>query len=58
MIAESWEAADPTTYVYDIRSGVTFQDGSPMTVEDVAYSIQRTRGSEERLGADRLRLLG
>ena len=41
MIAESWEAADPTTYVYDIRSGVTFQDGSPMTVEDVAYSIQR-----------------
>ena len=41
MIAESWEQKDPTTYIYNIRSGVTFQDGSPMTVEDVAYSIQR-----------------
>ncbi|MBN8868414.1 MAG: ABC transporter substrate-binding protein [Solirubrobacterales bacterium] len=41
MIAEDWEQADPTTYIYDIREGVTFQDGSPMTVEDVAYSIQR-----------------
>ncbi|MBS1884228.1 MAG: ABC transporter substrate-binding protein [Actinobacteria bacterium] len=41
MIAESWEQADPTTYIYDIRSDVTFQDGSPMTVEDVAYSVNR-----------------
>lgn len=41
MIASSWEAADPVTYLYDIRDDVTFQDGSPMTVEDVAYSIQR-----------------
>ena len=41
MIASDWRAENPTTYVYDIRDGVTFQDGSPMTVEDVAYSINR-----------------
>ena len=41
MIASDWRAEDPTTYVYDIRDDVTFQDGSPMTVEDVAYSINR-----------------
>jgi len=41
MIASDWRAENPTTYVYDIRDDVTFQDGSPMTVEDVAYSINR-----------------
>jgi peptide/nickel transport system substrate-binding protein len=41
MLAESWKQDDPTTYIYNIRSGVTFQDGSPMTVDDVAFSINR-----------------
>ena len=41
MIASSWSQPDSTTYIYNIRPGVTFHDGSPMTVEDVAYSINR-----------------
>jgi peptide/nickel transport system substrate-binding protein len=41
MIATAWKEQDPTTYVYDIRTGVTFQDGSPMTAADVAYSLNR-----------------
>ncbi|GGT65840.1 ABC transporter substrate-binding protein [Streptomyces atratus] len=32
---------DPTTYVYTIRQGVTFWDGSPMTATDVVYSLSR-----------------
>jgi peptide/nickel transport system substrate-binding protein len=40
-LAESWEAKNPRTYVYKVRKGVKFWDGSPLTAEDVAYSIQR-----------------
>jgi peptide/nickel transport system substrate-binding protein len=42
-LAESVENPDPLTYLYKIRQGVTFQDGSPMTVEDVIFSMERTR---------------
>jgi peptide/nickel transport system substrate-binding protein len=42
-LAEKWESPDPTTYVYTIRKGVKFQDGSPLTVEDVIFSLNRVR---------------
>lgn len=43
-LAESWTASpDGLTYTLKIRQGVTFQDGSPMTVEDVVYSLNRIR---------------
>ncbi len=38
-IAESWEQLDDLTYVYTIREGATFHDGSPVTAEDVAASM-------------------
>jgi peptide/nickel transport system substrate-binding protein len=38
-IATSWEATDPLTYVYTIGSDAMFSDGSPVTVEDVVYSL-------------------
>jgi peptide/nickel transport system substrate-binding protein len=41
LLAESWEEVDSTTYVYNIRSDVTFSDGSPMTMEDVLFSLKR-----------------
>ena len=41
-LAESWESVDPTTWLIHLRPGVTFHDGSPLTVEDVIYSIERT----------------
>src|SRR5215213_1123040 len=34
-LAESWENPNPTTYIYHIRQGVTFHDGTPMTIDDV-----------------------
>lgn len=40
-IAESWSNADPLTYEFKLRPGVTFWDGSPLTAEDVVYSLQR-----------------
>ena len=30
---------DPVTYVYKIREGVTFGDGSPLTAEDIVATI-------------------
>lgn len=40
-LAESWEQVDDVTYRYRLRPNVTFWDGSPLTVEDVIYSIER-----------------
>ncbi|WP_417310156.1 ABC transporter substrate-binding protein [Devosia sp.] len=38
-IATSWEATDPLTYVYTIGDDAVFSDGTPVTVEDVVYSL-------------------
>ena len=40
-LAESFENPTPTTWVYQIRQGVTFHDGSPMTAADVVASMSR-----------------
>ena len=42
-LAEEWELTDPTTLVIRLRSGVKFHDGSEMTAEDVAFSMNRHR---------------
>ncbi len=44
-LAEKVATPNDTTYVYTIRDGVTFWDGSPLTAEDVAYSLQRQTGA-------------
>ena len=41
--ASSWEQVDDLTYVYQIRDDVTFSDGTPMTMDDVVYSLERHR---------------
>ena len=38
-IAKSWQQTSPTTYVYTLRDGVMFQDGTPLTIDDVMFSI-------------------
>ncbi|MEV0188813.1 ABC transporter substrate-binding protein [Kitasatospora purpeofusca] len=40
-LAEKASNPEPTTWVYDLRSGVHFHDGSVMTAEDVVYSLGR-----------------
>ena len=42
-LAESWSHPDPRTYVYKLRSGVKFWDGSPLTADDAVYSLNRNR---------------
>lgn len=47
-LASSIDTSDPTRVVLTVRGGVTFWDGSPMTAEDVAFSLNRNL--EPKLG--------
>ena len=40
-IATSWKALDERTWEFKLRKGVKFHDGSELTAEDVAFSINR-----------------
>jgi peptide/nickel transport system substrate-binding protein len=40
-IVTEWANPDPLTYVFTIRTDVTFWDGTPMTSADVAFSLKR-----------------
>lgn len=40
-LAESFEHPTPETWVYTIRDGVTFHDGTPLTAADVVASMNR-----------------
>lgn len=45
QIAESWEQTDDLTYVFKIRQGIKFHDGSDLTAEDVKFSLDRAINS-------------
>jgi peptide/nickel transport system substrate-binding protein len=40
-LAESYSHPTPLTWVYNIRPGVKFWDGKPLTAKDVVYSLER-----------------
>ncbi|MDX6331745.1 MAG: peptide/nickel transport system substrate-binding protein [Streptomycetaceae bacterium] len=40
-LATSWKQTDSKTWVFTIRKGVKFSDGTPLTAADAAFSIQR-----------------
>lgn len=42
-LAESWEQTDDVTYVYELRDDATFQDGTPVTADDVVFSLEQAR---------------
>jgi peptide/nickel transport system substrate-binding protein len=40
-LASSWDTPDNRTYVFHLRPGVRFHDGTPLTADDVVFTIQR-----------------
>ncbi len=43
-LATRWQMTGPTSWRFWLRSGVSFHDGSPFTVDDAIFSIQRAQG--------------
>lgn len=45
-LAESWSSDDGLTWSYNLREGLKWSDGTPLTAEDVAYTINRARDED------------
>ncbi len=41
-LATAWEQVDPTTWRFELRKDVKFQDGTPFDAQAAVYSIERT----------------
>lgn len=42
LLAESWEVSDDATeFTFTLKEDATFHDGSPVTADDVVYSVER-----------------
>ncbi len=49
-LAERWETPDDRTVVISLRKGVKFHDGSPLTAEDVKFTVERILDKEAKVG--------
>ncbi|MFV0452504.1 MAG: ABC transporter substrate-binding protein [Propioniciclava sp.] len=45
-LATEWTQPDDLTWVFTLREGVAFSDGTPLTAEDVKASLERIAASE------------
>ncbi len=49
-LATDWSAnADGTEYVFNLREGVTFQNGDPFTADDVIFTYQRSKDPDKSI---------
>ena len=55
LLAESWTNPEPNKWVFKLREGVKFHDGSPFTADDVIFSWKRalTPGSDMKAYASK-----
>ncbi|AXA97398.1 ABC transporter substrate-binding protein [Microbacterium sp. PM5] len=47
-------SSDKLTYTFTLRDGVTFHDGSPLTVDDVVWSLQQVKANASYRDSDTL----
>ena len=49
QLALAWKPLNPTTWEFQLRPDVRFHDDTPLTVEDVVFSIERARAKTSDL---------
>lgn len=45
-LATSWERTSDTVWRFELREGVTFHDGSPLTAEDIVFTFEETAAKQ------------
>ena len=50
-LAVAWRLADPTTWEFELRKGVRFHDGTPLTAKDVVFSLRRALSPKSEFAA-------
>ena len=40
QLAKSWSQPNPTSYEYELRDDIKWQDGQPLTADDVVYTLE------------------
>jgi peptide/nickel transport system substrate-binding protein len=40
-LAQSWRTVDDTTWEFTLRPGIRFQDGTPLSFDDIPFSVNR-----------------
>lgn len=48
-LATSWETPDENTYVFTLREDAQFQNGDPVTADDVVFSLEQAANPETSL---------
>jgi peptide/nickel transport system substrate-binding protein len=43
QLAVAWRPVGPVTWEFELRQGVRFHDGAPLTAEDVVFSLEHAR---------------
>jgi peptide/nickel transport system substrate-binding protein len=52
-LAEKWEVSpDGKSFTFHLRQGVKFHDGTPVTVDDIIYSLNRVKSDKNSAWAD------
>ena len=49
LLATSWTLVDDKTIDFQLRSGVTFHDGSPLSADDVVYTINLVSSADSKV---------
>ncbi len=48
-LATEWQQTSPTTWIFKLRKGVKWQDGSPFTADDVVFSVLRSQADTSNM---------
>ena len=44
QLATSWKQTSPNVWIFNLRQGVKFHDGTPFTADDAVFSLLRLQG--------------